>query len=670
MVLHETLPTKNNHTFLAGGDLVLYRCIATHLTGSTTFLSATQTSSTQVEAAIGHCMNQLKEVRARAPPVLADATKRQVLRFLVDDVERHNPLFRSIDATPGLEDALLDIFTEEMAEAVRGWRGLSSKSSNSTEEATEEAMDEATHKAAKAAATAKAEGRSFRVAIIGAGASGLCAAVKLKLAGIDFVVLERTKSVGGVWSVNKYPEAGCDVPSMYYSFSFAPNPSWTRHFSKAEEIHDYCNQVARHYEVLNNVQFQTKVLGASFNEKTNMWHVECTRAEDNAAAAAAARTTLIANVVITCCGQLSEPNIPPIPGKETFQGPSAHTAHWPTVANHIAGKHVAVVGTGASTMQLLRGVAAKASRVTVFQQLPGWFLPRATYHQKVDEPLRWRLRHVPMFQTYYRFRLYWQGSDGIHDALFPGDMNTTLQSMCEYSIQKSVGNDPALLQKVLPTYPPFCTRILVDNDWIKTLKLKHVELVPFQVDKILPTGIEAGGTEYTNIDTIVYSTGFKAQQFLTPMNIYGKGGLSLREHWHQQRGGTALLGITVPEFPNFFMCYGPSTNLAHGGSILFHSECQVRYIMDGIGELLNIGKDGSALECTHEAHDEYNNELAPILAKTVFQANCGSRYKDANGNVTGNSPWRMVDYFQRTKRFNREHYHLVPPKTGSVGSKL
>ena len=182
-------------------------------------------------------------------------------------------------------------------------------------------------------------------------------------------------------------------------------------------------------------------------------------------------------------------------------------------------------------MQLLRSVATKAQSVTVFQQLPGWFLPRPHYHEMVDDQMRWRLRHVPFYQTYYRFQLYWRGSDGMHSALFPGKSNDNLRSLCEYVIKKQVGDDPELLKKVLPDYPPFCTRVLVDNEWVLTLKRDNVELVPCAVERVLPRGVEAGGKVYDNIDAIVYSTGFRAQDFLFPMTITGRGGASLRDEW-------------------------------------------------------------------------------------------------------------------------------------------
>ena len=677
MVLYETIPTPNDiQSNLHGGDETLYRACATHLTNNISYLNPSQTTIQQVEQALATAMNHLKATKAEVPPHLSAATKLEIMRFLVNDVEKNLGSSYSkgkIESQPLVEAALVDIFTEEINEAIRGWRGITSTTSNFF---TDKAMDHATQNAAAAftSRTTCAETKglsSFKVAIIGAGASGLCAAIKLKLAGIDYVVLERTNHIGGVWAVNNYPEAGCDIPSHYYSYSFAPNPNWSKHYSKASEIHAYFDSVAKHYNVSNKIQFQTKVIGAQFNDSTSMWHINYVDVDDNGTILSDSESpkTLIVNALITACGQLSEPNIPPIPGKDSFQGPSAHTAHWSKIQHNIKGKNVAVVGTGASAMQLMRTVAAEAKHVTIFQQLPGWFAPRDTYHKKVEQSMVWQMRHVPLFQTYYRFRLYWSGSDGLHEALFPGNLNENIRSICEYSIKKQVGDDLDLLEKVLPKYPPFCTRVLVDNEWIKTLKRDNVTLIPFQVDKILPNGIEANKQIYSDIDTIAYSTGFRAQDFLFPMTITGKKGLSLRDHWREEGGGTAFLGITVPKFPNFFMCYGPSTNLAHGGSIIFHSECQVRYIMNGIAEILNAGK-GAALEVTQKAHDDYNAELAPVLSKTVFQADCGSRYKDANGNVTGNSPWRLVDYFQRTKKLDATNFQVSYAPVGDVRSKI
>ena len=441
------------------------------------------------------------------------------------------------------------------------------------------------------------------------------------------------------------------MPSHFYSFSFAPNAQWSKYFSKAPEIAEYCNDVAEHYGVVPSIRFNTKVVSCRYDDDTATWRLAVEPA------AGGAEETIAADALITACGQLSEPFVPPIPGKDDFQGPAAHTAHWPEVADEIEGKRVAVVGTGASAMQLLRNVAAEAEHVTVFQQIPGWFSPNPDYHREVEDELRWSMEHVPLYQAYYRFRLYWGGSDGIHHALFPGAENDGFRRALERVITREVGDDEELLAKIMPDYPPFCSRVLVDNDWVKTLQRDNVDLVASQVDSIGPHSLEAAGESYP-ADVIVYSTGFRAQDFLFPMTITGRGGVDLRDAWRERGGGTALLGITVPQFPNFFMCYGPSTNLAHGGSIIFHSECQVRYILGGIAEIIKAGKH-AALECTEEAHDAYNDELAPVLAGTVFQADCGARYKDANGNVTGNSPWRLIDYFARTRRLDVSDYTIT-----------
>jgi hypothetical protein len=358
MVLHETLLPDDLATAFDGdgADMVLLRACAAHLAEDAALLSA---GEAEVQASLTASIGRLKAAKATAPEPLDEPLARAIMAHLVADVEAQSGgLFKRMSEQPDVVDAVLDIFVEETLENVRGWRGVASDGDGGPD-----AMDEATAAAAAAAKAAAAEGRTFRVAIIGGGASGLCAAIKLRQAGIEFVVIERNSKVGGVWWQNTYPEAGCDVPSHFYSFSFAPNPEWSKYFSKSHEIYEYCDAVATHYGVLPQVMFDTKATACNFDDATSRWSVEIEAADGSS------HDTIVADALITACGQLSEPAIPPIPGKDEFIGPAAHTAHWQELEGKLAGKRVAVVGTGASAMQLLRTVAAEASHVRVFQQV-------------------------------------------------------------------------------------------------------------------------------------------------------------------------------------------------------------------------------------------------------------------------------------------------------------
>ena len=518
---------------------------------------------------------------------------------------------------------------------------------------------------------------------------------------------------GGAWHHNRYPGAGCDVPSHFYSYSFAPNARWSRYFSRAAEIAAYFEAVARRYDVLRFVRFRTEVTAAVFDARTATWELACrcgggggcdavaaggggiggrSSSGGGAAAGAARSLVLTADAVVSAVGQLSRPFVPPIPGREAFTGPAVHTAEWPTLAREhglasLAGKRVAVVGTGASAMQLLRHVAAEAAHVTVFQSAPSWVAENGLYHRRMPPRVAWRMEHVPVFHAYYRFRQLWRMSDGNYGALLAGsEMNRAARAELErYARAQCAAEDDGsstgsstggsgrrpLLAKVLPAFPPYCSRVLQDNGWFATLQRENVELVPHRVSSIVGArALEAGGVEYGNVDVIIYCTGFRSSDFLFPMEVRGDGadgadGADVRAGWQAAGGAEAYLGISVPRLPNFWLCYGPNTNLGHGGSVIFHSECQVRYIMKALALLRQRGA-GTALGVKQAVCDEYNARAQAQLGKTVWaDAGCTSWYKTKDGKITNNSPWTLLDYFSMTRAFREDDYHITQSSSSS-----
>ena len=435
-----TLPSDEElATNLTGeGDPTVYRAIAAHIAQDPSLLDPDINTPAAVAQRLAATIRALRESGATSPPALPEELGRAIMSSLVVDVERGvGRLFKKLEDQPEIEAAVYQVFKEEIHEDLRGWTGAASAITSISHP---EALDDATAAAAAAAKAAAAAGqRDFRVVIIGGGCSGLISAIKLRQAGIDFVVVERNSQVGGVWWQNSYPEAGCDVPSHFYSFSFAPNAEWSKYYSKSSEIHEYCNNVAAHYGVLDAFLFKTKATACHYNEATAQWHINIEASDGSGNS-----KQLVADVLITACGQLSEPSIPPIPGRDSFAGPAAHTAHWDTLDGQWQGKDVAVVGTGASAMQLLRNLVGSgpdgesngvAKSVTVFQQIPSWFAPQPKYHQRVDAAEQWRLAHIPLYHAYSRFRLYWSGSDGIHAALFPGGENDGFRRSLERGIR-------------------------------------------------------------------------------------------------------------------------------------------------------------------------------------------------------------------------------------------
>lgn len=498
----------------------------------------------------------------------------------------------------------------------------------------------------------------FRVAVIGAGMSGILTAIKLEQAGVPYVVLEKNDGVGGTWFENTYPGCRVDVANHFYCYSFAPNPGWTEFFSQRAEITDYFERCTHDFGIRDKIRFRTEVVSATWDDARAVWSIRMRAADGR-------EETLDANAIVSAVGQLNRPKIPEIRGRESFTGPQFHSAQWRHDVD-LTGKRVAVIGTGASGFQLVPEVAKVASRLFVFQRSPQWMSPNPRYHSKVSEEKTWLLRHVPFYGRWYRFLLFWPGSDGLmpslvidpqwpHQDRSVNELNELTRVYFTDYMQQQV-TDPELLAKVVPTYPPFGKRMLQDNGtWLSTLQRDNVELVTDGIREITPHGVRTDDGVEREVDAIVFATGFHANRFLWPMRITGRDGVELRERWGDDP--RAYLGITVPDFPNLFCLYGPGTNLAHAGSIIFHSECQVRYVMGCLAALLRGGH--AALDVKHDVHDAYYERFDARHRQLVFShPGMTSWYKNAAGKVTTTSPWRLVDYWGWTKEPDLDDYEL------------
>jgi 4-hydroxyacetophenone monooxygenase len=492
--------------------------------------------------------------------------------------------------------------------------------------------------------------QQFRVVIIGAGMSGLLAAIRLEQAGIPYVVIEKNARVGGTWFENTYPGCRVDIANHFYCYSFEPNHDWSQFFAEQKELLAYFEQCTATYGIRDHIRFRSEVVSARYDEPSHRWHVHV-RSTDGT------DETLTANVVISAVGQLNRPRIPDFKGLDSFRGAAFHSAEWQH-DQRLDGQRVASIGSGASALQLVPEVAKRAERLFVFQRSPAWMFPNPAYHREVSDGMKWLLKHVPYYGRWYRFLLFWPGSDGLLPSLvidpeWPhpdrsiNELNETMRTFFTDYLKSQVGDDPELLAKVVPTYPPFGKRMLQDNgSWLGALKRDNVELVTDDIAEITSDGIvTTDGTRYP-VDVIIFATGFHANKFLWPMEIVGRGGVTLGELWGETP--RAYLGMTVPRFPNLFCLYGPGTNLAHAGSIIFHSECQVRYIMGCIKALLEQGL--STMDCKQEVHDAFNDRLEDTLSTMVWShPGVDSWYKNSEGQVTTTSPWRLLDYWRWTK---------------------
>ncbi len=501
---------------------------------------------------------------------------------------------------------------------------------------------------------------AFPVAVIGAGMSGLCAAVKLAQAGLPFTVFEKNDTVGGTWYENDYPGAGVDTPNHFYSYSFAPNHAWTHFFSKRDALQDYFEHISRDFGVRPEIRFRTVVEAATWDAAEGRWRLALVGPDG-------ARREESFRAVICAVGQLNRPFTPAIPGLEDFAGPLFHTAHWDKSVDH-RGRRVALIGTGASAMQVGPTIAPEVARLAIFQRSPHWAVHNPNYHRVVGPGKRWVLKHLPYYAEWYRFQLFWGFADGLHPALqidpewdHPerslNQINERHRRAIVRFIERKVAGEADLLAKVVPPYPPYGKRILIDNHWYDMLTRDNVELVVDGIEGVTAEAILTTGGGRHEVDMIVLATGFHAREMVWPMEVRGRDGRRLRDIWGED-DPRAYLGIAMPGFPNFFVLYGPNTNLGHGGSVIFHTECQVRYAMKCLRELVE-GEHGS-MEVLESVHDDYNEAVDAAHRRMVWShPGMGNWYKNAAGRVVTNSPWRLVDYWRMTAELDRTDFRFA-----------
>ena len=503
-------------------------------------------------------------------------------------------------------------------------------------------------------------GADFRVLVIGAGMSGILAGHRLAQAGVPYVIVDKNDDVAGTWYENQYPGCRVDNPNHNYSYSFAQRHDWPLHYSTQDVLYRYFSDCADVFGVREHVQLRTEVLSAEWDEGAGVWHVRVRRLESGE------EEVLTANAVISAVGQLNRPNYPEsIEGYGSFDGPTWHSARWRgDVA--LAGKRVLVIGTGASAMQFIPEVAKEAGRLTIFQRTPAWLGPTPDYHDPVPDGLKWLYGHVPSYAEFNRFTIFWRMGDGALegvrvDPLWPmpesvGGMNEFVRMILVAYLEEQFGSRPDLLEACTPHYPPGAKRIVRDNGvWPQTLQRDNVSLVTTGIRRIVPNGIETVDGVVHEADVLIYGTGFKASEFLTPMQVTGRDGRDLHEAW----GGDAraYLGVTVPGFPNLFLLYGPNTNIVVNGSIIYFSECGVRYILGLLGLLLRSGV--KALDVRKDVHDEFNQRVDEENRSMAWGASeVNSWYKNAHGHVAQNWPFTLLEYWERTRTPDPDDYVL------------
>lgn len=502
----------------------------------------------------------------------------------------------------------------------------------------------------------------FEVGIIGAGMSGLAAAHRLKQAGVPYVVLEKNAGVGGTWLENTYPGCRVDVANHLYSYTFAQTSEWPQYFSSQEVLLDYFRSVAAELHLTDHIRFEHEVREARWEEERSEWVVT---ALDRSGDEPVERTFFF-QAVVSAVGQLNQPSYPEIAGRDAFAGTSFHSARWDHSVP-LAGKRVAVVGTGASALQFVPPVAQEAAHVTVFQRTAPWLVPTPTYTDEIPDGLAFLLRHLPGLARWDRLWLFWRNHEGLlpmavvdpdwpHQQRSVSEANELLRELLSLYLHIEFV-EPELFEKVLPDYPPIAKRVIRDNGlWARTLTRDNVTLVTEPIAEITPHGITtADGVEH-RADVIVYGTGFTASRFLTPMRVVGRGGVDLHERWDGD--ARAYLGMTVPGFPNLFLCYGPNTNIVINGSIIYFTELEVRYLVEAVRALLEGGH--RAMDCREEVHDLYNAAIDEANASMAWGASSvNSWYKNEKGRVTQNWPYSLLEYWRRTRAVDLSDYLLT-----------
>lgn len=479
-----------------------------------------------------------------------------------------------------------------------------------------------------------------RVAVIGSGFAGIGTAVKLKQQGIeDFVVLERAAAVGGTWRDNTYPGCACDVPSYLYSFSFAPNPDWSHVFSRQPEIRAYLERVTDEFGVRPHLHLGTDLLAGAWDDAAMRWRLETSRG------------ALTADIVVSGCGGLVEPAFPDVPGVESFQGPAFHSARWDHDVD-LAGKRVAVIGTGASAVQFVPEIQQQVSHLTLFQRTAPWVVPRP------DRPISARgkdlFRRRPVFQKAARNGIYWFNEFSLLAFTKGGRLRALAQQEATKNLHGAVV-DLDLRAKLTPEFAFGCKRVLLSNDYYPALVRDNVEVVATGVTEIRPRGVVDGDGVEHEVDVIVYGTGFRVMDIPVARRLTGREGRSLIDTWRES-GAQAHRGTTVAGFPNLFLLLGPNTALAHS-SVVFMIEAQIAYVVEALKALEAYGV--RALEVRQSAQDRYNTDLQERLQTTVWNSGgCRSWYRDASGRNFTLWPTHTFTFRQQLSRFDAEAYEL------------
>jgi 4-hydroxyacetophenone monooxygenase len=499
--------------------------------------------------------------------------------------------------------------------------------------------------------------QKFKVVVIGAGLAGLASSIQLSRLGIPHVVVERNGGVGGTWWVNDYPEARVDIASHHYQYSFMKRYPWKHWFATQQELKEYAEEVVRRYDLGRNIRFNTELTGAKWDEASQAWQL-------TVKTAGAEEEKLTANALISAAGLFNSPNLPNIPGIETFQGKMFHTTQWDHSYDY-RGKRVGQIGAGSTGAQLLPAIAAAAEHVTVFLRSPQWVSPIPGYRDAIPDDVQWLFDNFPHYWSWYCFSTFFTGMatdpEGVQNydrdwQEAGGMVSKRNDGMRQYNMEcmmAKVGHLPELVKKLTPDFPPMAKRPVVDNGWYDALLRDNVELVTGPLDRITPKGIRTPDGVEREFDLILLCAGFKTERFLWPVQYVGKGGVTLEQAWEKD-GARAYLGLTAPGFPNLFMIYGPNAQ-ARGGGLITWLEIWARYAVDSVVKLIETGH--KSMDVKRDVFEKYNDEMDEKLKDCIWSS-AESYYVNSQGRQNVNMPWKPVEYYEWVREPNLDDYNL------------
>ena len=500
----------------------------------------------------------------------------------------------------------------------------------------------------------------FKVLVIGAGLTGILAGIELERAGYEHVIIEKNEEVGGTWWKNRYPGVGVDTPSHFYSYSFELSPEWNQYRPHGADMREYFRAVADKYGVRRNIRFRTVVHSLIFDEAEAVWNVTVEDLNSGK------REVIKANAVFNAFGTTDRWKLPDIQGIESFNGIITHSADYDESID-LKGKKVAIVGTGASSVQIAASIASTVDELVVFQRSKHWAISNSETLAEVAEPVKWAMRHIPHYKEWFRFRVFWFAADGLYphvvkDPSYPEDgiavsaMNEGMRQFALSHMHHKFADRPDLIEKLTPDFPIFSKRIVMDAGWYDALLQPHTTLETAGIAEILPNGIRTTEGKLYELDIIICATGFNASSLVQDLEIRGRDGHDLAVDWADEEE-RAYMGTTIPGYPNYFLSTGPNIGPNHAGGINIVSEAQVHYMIECLDHM--IANNARTMEVTDEAFIRHNKRIDDQMKLMIWShPRSKSYYQNSKGRPVGPWPFRLVDMWDELQAPVHEDYRL------------